>query len=83
MDNQYRMYILALQRIALTEDGKEVIKYLKEEFMDKTALSFDNDIHKTMFKLGQKELVQGILQTIDSDITVDEHLTVITNSTED
>jgi len=62
IETRYRKFNMALSRIATSEDGKIVLKYLHEEFVEPTALSSDNNVLKTGVKIGYKELAQLLIK---------------------
>ena len=57
----------ALTNLFQTPDGELVLKYLKESYVDNSA--FGANTEQTMYNLGQKELVQGIIRDSSTDIS--------------
>lgn len=53
-------YIGALRSVLGTEEGKRLFKYLQEKYLDTSCKG--RDTHETYYRLGQRELVQGLLQ---------------------
>jgi len=58
------------KRLFNTLDGKKVLAYLKDSYIDNTALS--SDTNQTMYKLGQKEFVQGLVRLINEPDELEE-----------
>lgn len=55
----------ALKQIFKTPSGETVLKFLKEAYVEVNA--FDENTNVTYYRLGQKELIQGILADIESE----------------
>jgi hypothetical protein len=53
-------FIGALRGVLGTEDGKKLFKYLTEDYV--TNSSVQSSVELTYYKLGQKELLQGLMQ---------------------
>lgn len=59
-------------RVFSTSDGIKVLAYLKEEYVDRSSLR-DSE-YSTYYSLGQKELVQSLIQFIKEDINFDTYV---------
>jgi hypothetical protein len=55
----------ALRGVLSTEDGKKLFKYLTEDYI--TNSSVQSTVELTYYKLGQKELLQGLIQDAKCD----------------
>lgn len=53
-----------------TKDGQEVLAYLKDSYVDNTALQ--DTVERTYYKLGQKEFVQSLIRSIKDESILDE-----------
>jgi hypothetical protein len=53
-------YLGALQDVLRTESGKRLFKYLEQDYVQASAIAESTEL--TYLKLGQKELIQGLLQ---------------------
>ena len=53
-----------------TPTGMKVIAYLKDSYVDNTALG--KDTNETMYKLGQKEFVQSLVRLINEPEVLDD-----------
>lgn len=58
----------ALQGVLSTENGKKLLKYLKEEYVDVPVIS--KTVEETYYNLGKKELIEGLLR--DSKVSEDD-----------
>lgn len=58
------------QRLFDTEDGKLVLAYLKDSYVDNTALGRDSN--ETYYKLGQKELIQSLIKSLNEPDELDD-----------
>lgn len=67
-------------RLFNTPDGKKVIAYLVDSYVNNSALG--EDVNQTMYKLGQKEFVQGLLRLIKEPDQIDD-IIIKNNMTED
>lgn len=67
-------FIKALKRIVNTEDGKYILKVLKEDYIEYSVLS--ESVEKTYYKLGQKELVQALIGYVEDKASLDSTSTV-------
>lgn len=66
----------ALRRFAKSTDGELVLKVLKEEYVEVTALAKTPE--HTHYKLGQKELIQLLLKEAAGNTEGDnEHVEVL------
>lgn len=61
-------FLGCLRAVMATEDGKKLIKYLQENYVEGSAVG--ETVEQTYYKLGQKELVQGLLQ--DAKLTEED-----------
>jgi hypothetical protein len=68
--NKLRNYKQAADIIFNSDSGKEVLAYLKEEYVDPSVLSENSD--ETMYRLGQKELVQKLIFFVKDEAILDE-----------
>lgn len=59
-EKQFRM---SMQKIFGTSDGKLILKYLKEDFVDKSCYS-DNP-HQAYYLLGQQDVVKSMLNVLE------------------
>jgi len=55
-----------------TESGKEALSYLKEIYVNSSCL--DSTVERTYYRLGQKELIQGFIQTLNNPDELDEYV---------
>ena len=55
-----------------TEAGKEALAYLKEMYVNSSCL--DSSVERTYYRLGQKELIQGFIQTLTSPDDLDSYI---------
>ena len=53
-------FLGCLRAVLSTQDGKKLIKYLQENYVEGSAVG--DSVEQTYYKLGQKELIQGLLQ---------------------
>lgn len=53
-----------------TAAGKRTLAYLKETYVD--GSSVDANPHLTYYKLGQKELIQGLIELIKNPDSLDD-----------
>ena len=53
-----------------SQDGKEVLSYLKAIYVDETAV--DSTPELTYYKLGQKELIQGLIALLKEPEGLDD-----------
>ena len=65
-NNDYLKFRNALKEIFSGANGETVINFLNQSYVETSALG-DNDA-LTNYKLGQKELVQGLIKDATSDI---------------
>lgn len=70
----------AATRLFNTPDGLKVMAYLKDSYADNTALG--KDTNETMYKLGQKEFVQGLVRLVKEPEVLDD-IIVRNNITEE
>ena len=75
-----KVFNKAATRLFNTPDGLKVIAYLKDSYADNTALT--DTTNSTMYKLGQKEFVQGLIRLVKEPEVLDE-IIVKTDMTED
>ena len=52
-----------LKQVFGTDAGKRVLKYLKEDYVDGSAVATSTEL--TYYKLGQKEFVQTLLASLE------------------
>ena len=62
-----RKFRIALRRLMATTDGQIVEKALIQMYVDQSALEPTSD-STTMYRLGQKEFVQGLLRDSKEDL---------------
>lgn len=60
LNRRQKDFLGALQGVLRTEDGKKLFKYLQDDYV--LASSLQKSVELTYYKMGQKELVQGLLQ---------------------
>ena len=53
----------ALTSVFNTESGKLALAYLRDQYVDQSAVQ--ETTHITYYRLGQKELIQSIIQLLD------------------
>ncbi len=56
----------AAKRILETDDGRFLLKCFKDDFG--TQSIFSSDVNKTMYQLGQKELIEKAIQLAKDDL---------------
>ena len=59
-----------VKKLFNTPDGLKVLAYLKDSYVDNTAIG--KDTNETMYKLGQKEFVQGLVKLINEPDQLDD-----------
>ena len=69
LNRRLKDFIGSLRAVTQTEDGIKFFKYLHEDYVQGSSLQ--SSVELTYYKLGQKELIQGLLQ--DAKLT-DEDL---------
>jgi hypothetical protein len=57
--DRHQKFLVALKDMFAGENGKMVIEYLKEAFVEPSVLSQSTE--ETFYRLGQKEFVQGFI----------------------
>jgi hypothetical protein len=67
-------------RLFNTPDGVEVLAFLKDSYVNNTALTADTN--QTMYKLGQKEFVQSMVRLVTEPEELDR-IIVKNNISED
>ncbi len=65
MNDGYKKYRNALKELQSTPNGKYLLDYLNMVYGDASAL--DINPHVMAYKLGQKELIQAILEDSKTD----------------
>lgn len=60
LNRRTKDFLGALQSVLKTQDGKKLFKYLKENYVEGSVIM--DSVEKTYYKLGQKELIQALLQ---------------------
>ena len=75
--NKVKEFREACKRVFNSEDGALVLKNLKEQYVDLTAIGESSEV--TYYKLGQKEFVQNLIYCVSEDIDAEEKVEVTTN----
>lgn len=70
LDDSEIKFAHACKKIFNTPSGRVVLKRLKEDHVDISALN--SDPYKTHYLLGQKELIQGLIQYIKNPDILEE-----------
>jgi len=65
MNVDYKKYRNALKELAASPTGKELLAYLEKAHVKSSALHAD--VNVTHYLLGQKELIQNILEESKTD----------------
>jgi len=79
MTNTLQDYTALAKRIYNTEDGMRYLAYLKMRYIDTTCIGATNDL--TLYNLGKKELVQGLISTVEKPEELYSHIKAINNIT--
>lgn len=58
------------KRLFNSPDGLKVLAYMKDSYVDNTALG--QDTNETMYKLGRKEFIQGLVRLINEPDRIDD-----------
>jgi hypothetical protein len=68
LNRRQKDFVGCLKALCETEDGKKLFKYLEEDYV--LSSSVQPTVELTYYKLGQKELIQALLQ--DAKLTEDK-----------
>jgi len=71
--DKYLKFRKALQKLFKGTDGKEVMEFLNEHYVEIPAI--DQTPELTYYRLGQKEFVQSLIKDATTDLTELENLT--------
>lgn len=63
LNKREKDFVEHLKQIMNTESGKIVLKYLKQDFVDASSVKQTPEL--TYYALGQKELVQGLIASLE------------------
>lgn len=79
ISSKEKEYRVLLKKVFNTPDGMKLLKHLEERFVDNSSYDSDGDINRTVYNLGQKELVQELIKNI-SNREIFKNLSIMNNT---
>jgi hypothetical protein len=71
-NNRHKRFTAACKEVFATPQGLTILAYLKSAYMDGSAL--DKTPEMTYYRLGQKELIQSLVQATDRDEELEDRI---------